>query len=180
MTDYDDNLMERAGRLPRELPPGRDLWPGIEAGIRQAEARRTPGHAQRFFLRAAAAVALMAVSSLATWVVMRGQAVPTAPAVAEASFGDRHVLGPEFIQARNDLATRVASSLERLSPETRTVVEGNLNEIRRSIAAINEALAQEPSSASLQQLLYSTYQQELSVMREISRLEQIGTEGVSI
>ncbi len=180
MTDYDDTLMDRAARLPREVRPARDLWPGIEAGIRQTQAASAGSGARPLLLRVAAAVALMAVSSLVTWTVMRGQAVPTAPTMAAASFGDRHVLGPEFIQARNDLAARVALSLDRLSPETRTVVEGNLTEIRRSIAAINEALAQEPSSASLQQLLYSTYQQELTVMREISRLEQIGTEGVSI
>lgn len=177
MTDERDDLLARAARLPREVRPARDLWPGIEAGIR--EVQDSP-RAMPWTMRLAAAVALMAVSSLSTWGLMRGGNELTQEQLASVSFGAHTVLGPEFVQARDDLAVRVAASLDRLSPETRTVVQGNLAEIRRSIAAINEALRDEPSNASLQQLLYSTYQQELSVMREISRLEQISAEGVSI
>ncbi|MCH7834978.1 MAG: hypothetical protein IH911_07890, partial [Proteobacteria bacterium] len=60
--------------------------------------------------------------------------------------------------------------LARLSPDARAGVENNLQVIRDAINDINGALEHEPDNALLQELLLSTYHQELRVMRNVGGL----------
>jgi hypothetical protein len=182
--DYErDELMLAARSLPAGISPGRDLWPGIAGAIesREREARRAaasrgrPGW-NRIFAQAAAVVLLVGGSSGVTWLAMKqdAQQAQTAPSVetlsfqpAAGSFGSQYHLGPEFLDARNDLASRLDEELARLSPATRTEVEANLQTIRAAIVEINLALAEEPDNALLQQLLMNAYRDELAVMSRV-------------
>jgi hypothetical protein len=185
--DYErDELMLAARRLPPGIAPARDLWPGIARAIEeQQEARKAelePGPEggrfgwNRLFAQAAAVLLLVGGSSGITWLAMQQdtQPVATQPAAqplqfqpVAGSFGSQYHLGPEFMDARNDLAARLEAELARLSPKTRTEVETNLETIRAAIVEINLALAKEPDNALLQGLLMNAYRDELAVMSRV-------------
>ncbi len=178
MTDREREAMNRARGIATEVQPARDLWPGIAAAIdvserpvAQAE-RRWP----RMFAQAAAVLLLVGASSTLTWITMNNTDV-TVPPVASSgeltfepvsgSFGSRYSLGPDFQDARDSLVVKLDQQLERLPTATREEVERNINVIRAAIAEINKALAQEPDNVLLQELLLSTYSEELAIMQKV-------------
>jgi hypothetical protein len=181
--DYDrDVLMAAARELPPGIAPNRDLWPGIAQAIaaekaaeKASRARGRPGW-NGLFAQAAAVLLLVGGSSGVTWLAMRQdvQPISTEPS-AEAlqfqsvagSFGSQYHLGPDFLDARNDLAARLDDELARLSPETQAEVRKNLDTIRAAIVEMNAALAREPDNALLQGLLMSAYRDELAVMSRV-------------
>lgn len=177
MSDDDrfDALMEKAKSLATDIEPERDLWPDIEAAIKEPA---TPTFAWRPYLaQAAAVILLVGGSSGLTWLAVKDDAPSLSPAGATngvpltastASFGDRYSLGPDFMDARRSLEARLEAELDALPPETRGEVEKNLQTIRTAIADINNALAQEPDNALLQELLLSSYREELAVMRKVN------------
>lgn len=182
--DYErDELMLAARRLPAGITPKRDLWPGIAGAIEEkareersaTDSRGRPGW-NRMFAQAAAVVLLVGGSSGVTWLAMKQDAQPmaTEPSVGTlkfapvaGSFGSQYHLGPEFLDARNELAARLDEELARLSPATRAEVETNLETIRAAILEINLALAEEPGNALLQRLLVNAYRDELAVMSRV-------------
>ena len=167
--------MDMAADLRRDVQPSRDLWPGIAAEI---QAPAETGFQWRSMLaQAAAVVLLIGGSSGLTWLAVKDDSTNVSPVTASnvaplaavpASFGDRYSLGPDFIDARRDLEGRLQQELARLSPETRTDVESSLQTIRSAIADINTALAAEPDNPLLQELLLSSYREELAVMQQIN------------
>ncbi len=176
--DADDEVMRLAQALPKELQPETDLWPKIEAAINQERAsaeRPWP----RLFAQAAAVVLLVAASSGLTWLSMQ----PDEPQGMTAgvsnelnfepvsgSFGARYVLGPEFQDARDGLLTSLNVELEKLEPETRSEVVRNIETIRTAIREINTALAAQPDSELLQELLINAYREELLILRQVDEL----------
>lgn len=60
-------LRRKIDQLPREIPPGRDLWPEIKAGMEQAElaSRSTPSAFRRWRIPLAVAAALAFAATLA-------------------------------------------------------------------------------------------------------------------
>ena len=176
MQAFDDKVMSMASRLERDVEPGTDLWPGIEAAI--AEGGQERGGVSpwtRYLAQAAAIVILIGGSSGLTYLavggggtVSDGQVSVVPLTAARASFGDRYTLGPDFHDARSDLESRLESELARLSPEARAEVEDNMQTIRAAIEEINQALANEPDNTLLQELLLSSYQEELALMRNIN------------
>jgi hypothetical protein len=180
--DYErDELMLAARRLPRAIAPGRDLWPGV-AKVVEEEKTAAPRGSFRWntlLAQAAAVVLLVGGSSGITWLAMKPdtQTMTTEPPAVTlqfqpvaGSFGSQYHLGPEFVDARNDLAARLDEELARLSPETRAEVEGSLETIRSAIVEINLALAEQPDNALLQQLLINAYRDELSVMSRVDSM----------
>lgn len=173
--ERDDELTALAARLPREVAPPRDLWPGIEAAISKQAPRRRPW--QRVLAQAAAVLVLVGGSSSVTWYLTdKGseQAVPplaTAPLVVQPVAGySEHGLGADFLDTRADLAARLEQELLRLPPDTRSEVRQNIVRIRAAISEINLALAEEPDNALLQELLLSMYREEISVMQRVEGL----------
>jgi hypothetical protein len=172
---FDDELMARARGLATDVEPERDLWPDLEASIRQPRGR---GFDWRMMAgQAAAILILVGGSSGITWLAVKDDrpqlspvSIPAAmPLTAEsASFGADYTLGPGFLDARRDLEGRLERELQRLSPEARADVEANMQTIRTAIAEINTALAEEPDNVLLQELLLSTYREELSLMRKVN------------
>lgn len=176
--NYDDELMEAAARLAKEVTPERDLWPGI------AEAIATPGKPSRtpwnsVWAQAAAVVLLIAGSSGVTYLALTGDADPVSP-VAEgpayvfepvsARFGGMYNLGPDFVDARLSLSARMDGELSRLTPEQREEVAKNIELIRTAIEDINRALTDDPDNALLQKLLINTYREELDLMMRVDSI----------
>lgn len=176
---FERELLARARELGTDVQPDRDLWPGIAEAI-APPAPRMPAW-NRYLAQAAAVVLLVGGSSALTWLAVEGdRASPTpAPAVAtgglrvetaDANFGSRYTLGPDFVDARMGLESRLDEGLERLSPETRADVEENVATIRAAIREINAALADDPDNVLLQELLLNSYRKELSLMRNVNSI----------
>lgn len=184
----DEALLRAVGRLPRDIEPPRDLWAGIEAAIHAPVPAAKPAAFARPRLVSwpyalAAAVGCVALGALLTFALLRFQqdppvtlaaapegALPEEVTFTEASFGGYESLGPEYEQARAQLAIGLAERLQRLPPEAQLKVERNLAEIRRSLREINVALALDPNSILLQQLLLSAYQSELALLANVNQI----------
>lgn len=174
-TQFDKDLMARAARLDQEIRPQRDLWPGIEQAIRQPAPGRGFGW-NVLLAQAAAVILLIGGSSGLTYFVMSDDDPTLAPPIytgqlafepVSGSFGSKYNLGPDFMDARNNLAAQLDSELEKLAPETRIEVKENLAAIHSAIAEINQALDKEPDNPFLQKLLLSAYQDELAAMKRV-------------
>jgi hypothetical protein len=158
--------------LPRELQPARDLWPGVESRL---EPR---GRRGMWAWQAAAALALVAVSSLITASLVRRAEAPVASASAPASraavmpaaFGPSYSLNAEYDKARGQLAADLEQRLAGMPPSARHKLEANLAEMQRAAAEINAALARQPGDPLLEELLLNTYQDELGVLASVNQL----------
>lgn len=180
----EDEVMGLARGLATDVMPDKDLWPGIEAAIASGDGQGTtapgrpagPVRRMTWFAQAAAVVLLVGASSGLTWLAMQDEGATVAGGngagglafePVSGSFGSRYTLGPDFQDARAALVTRLEAELERLPEETRLEVEQNLAVIRAAIADLNRALAEEPDNVLLQELLISTYGEELAIMRKV-------------
>jgi hypothetical protein len=97
-------------------------------------------------------------------------------AMLPGALGGRAALGAGFLQVREDLSEDFASRLDKLDPATREVVETNLQVIHGALSRIEGALAADPDDPVLQDLLMSTYRQELDYMGRVNQMPA-GPEG---
>jgi hypothetical protein len=174
--------------LPRAIEPPRDLWPAIAARLTANDGRRTPRR-YSWLLPAVAATVLVAASSLVTASLLGYRqenaniAARTAPAspttnvaagatasVTPAAFGPGYTLDKEYVAARSQLASTLQARIERMPPSARQKLEANLAELHRAANEINAALAQQPGDPLLEELLLSTYQDELAVLANVNQL----------
>ena len=172
--DEDQDLRAALGRLPQSIEPERDLWTGIQAGIQADIQASNALPASRKAATVSWPWALAAsVASLAVGVVvtlsMHRAAVPT-PVVAALP----PVVAPEnsFVPASTHaMATKLRATclaqLANLPPQTREKVEKDLELIRVSVIDIQSALAKDPGNALLQDLLVTTYQNELHTLANV-------------
>ncbi|MBT8130807.1 MAG: hypothetical protein KJO35_00945 [Gammaproteobacteria bacterium] len=169
MTEQKDPLMRKVAELPSEISPTKDLWPGIAARLSDPVTVQ-PGK-RRWPLAVAAGIALVALSSLLTWTIMQPNDSATGQLAAVLTEPVRpFVQDAELMQVRAQLTQSLENSLERFSPETRQLITSNLLEIQQGLAEIRTALEQDPNNVLLHQLLYSTYEQELSLLSEINQV----------
>ena len=166
-------LDSRLAALPRELPPARDLWPGIEAAITPRGAA-TPA-AGRYAL--AAGIAIAALGALvggrtareATGHRRRRPAAarprPTLVRGPAQGHGGRRVPRDAGV-ARADLS-RADSRCSRPTPRKR--IEQDLALIRSAHHDIQQALTRDPDSRVLLELLQSTTEQEFSLYSTVGR-----------
>ena len=169
---FDDKLMAMAAAMPTEVAPGRDLWPGIEQAITAPS--RTAWNS--VWAQAAAVVLLIAGSSGITYLSVKDDGSSAIPTVVDVDqlfepvsgeFGTRFTLGNSYLDARDQLEVGLEKKLGTLDPTTRADVVKNLNTIRLAIKDINASLAQEPDSLLLQELLLSTYHEEMALMMRV-------------
>lgn len=171
---FDDALMASARELEVEIQPEQDLWPGIATAIARPPAMSL---VYRFAAQAAAILILVGASSGLTYLAM-SDGGPTVVPVAQRSqlvfepvsgdFGSQYRLGPGFQDARSVVLSQLEQEVQRLPVAAREDVYKNLTAIRVAISDINKALANEPDNALLQKLLLSSYQEELSVMKNVN------------
>jgi hypothetical protein len=171
----EDPLIAKASELPKDVAPPRDLWPGIAA--RLGEGRRATASRDFGWPAALAAGFLVAaVSALLTWGLLRESPTPAevlarddtaAAAVMPVSYGANSALGAEQLAARDALLVEFQSRFAQLAPETREAVLANLAVIQKAADEIDAALARDPASGLLNELLVGTYQQELQLYSKV-------------
>ena len=168
-----DVFLAKAAELPKEIAPSRDLWPGIAARLAES-----PQTARSFGWPMAIAAGLLvaAVSALLTWGLVREPeqapaeialvAVPKA-AIVPVNYGTNSALSAAELAARDGLLVQFRWRLDELSPQTREAVVKNLAVIQQAANEIDAALAQDPGSGLLNQLLLGAYKQELQLYSKV-------------
>lgn len=180
--DGDGELGRLLKRLPAEITPPRDLWPGVAAGIAAASAAPVAGRARLWTVRIAAGVACVAVGAALGYVVLaqRFAARVPEPGTDSATLArqvDSWLVKPVTLdagyqKARTQLATEFFRRIAKLPAADREKVEKGLREIEDGLHDLNDALKSNPDSILLQQLALSAYQQELEYMQNVTSLTQ--------
>ena len=172
--------VQRIDELARDVPPARDLWPGIAASIEADKAARAkaPAMSRSRWLPAAGLAAAVALVSVGVWIghVMMP---PTVVNVAHVGAPQADILpaalrDAEYRKQRDELLVEVKQKLAGMPPAERDKVAGSLATLQRSIQEIEAALGHDPANALLQELLVSSCQEEmraLTAVRDSGRQE---------
>lgn len=158
-------------------PSGRDLWPGIAAGIERSRVVALPVRpaARHFTLRqlVAASVLLAAAAGGLAWYAARQQGAapggsvaveaPLEPSLRLAGIGSR--ADSAYDGAVADLEQVLAEGRGRLDTATVRVVEQNLKVIDRAIAEARAAIAADPANAYLNGQVAANMRRKLDLLR---------------
>lgn len=167
-----DPVLAKAAELPKEVAPSRDLWPGIAARLNESPRRVTSFN---WPMALAAGLLVATVSALLTWGLVREPAQPVQvaatqpadPAIVPVNYGRNAGLSPVELATRDELLVQFRRRIDGLQPVTRATVLKNLAVIQQAANEIDAALAQDPASGLLQQLLHDTYRRELQLYSRV-------------
>ena len=177
------SIDEALASLPRAVQPPHDLWPRIAAGLgQQADASISPAPRgsvpdtrSQWPLALAASVAVIGLALALCWSVLRERAatellarssVPPVTARTLVNFEPTH--NADYVAARAELARVFNERLQLLAPATRTRVQADLETIRKAQEDIRAALAKDPASPLLLNLLQNTAQQEIQLYTSVN------------
>jgi hypothetical protein len=186
-----NSLDDALHSVAREVQPARDLWPAISAAIQQGAApdatvptdlasvraarnARTPRASWPLAL--AACLGVVSLVGALCWSVLRQPAATAVTARASVvpragqklvSFGPPQ--DPAYEAARADLERTFDERLKLLAPATRLRVQADLKTIQQANADLRAALAHDPASPLLLQLLHSTGQQEIDLYTNVAQ-----------
>ncbi len=174
-----DSLDAALASLPREVRPGRELWPDIARniadGVRQAPRAAWP----QWPMALAASMVLASLVGALCWSVARERTTAEilarrTPAAAKATVPVSLQLpqDADYVAARAALERTFNERLDLLAPSTRDRVRADLATIRKANADISAALAQDPASPLLWQLLRNTWQQEINLYTSVDQTTQ--------
>lgn len=163
-----ESLDARLAKLPRDVVPSRYLWPSIEREI-----ERQPPRVSQMALAAAASIAVLMFAAAIVWVVLHarsGTNAPPATASVALSLDEPH--DPGYIAARAQLLDTFNERLAMLDPPTRAKIEANLAVIHKARDDIRKALATDPDSPVLEQLLESAWHDEFDLYDDVIKTTQ--------
>jgi len=177
------SIDEALASLPRAVQPPHDLWPRIAAGLgQQADAPVSagprggvPDTRSQWPLALAASVAVIGLALALCWSVLRERAatellarssVPPVTARTLVNFEPTH--NADYVAARAELERVFNERLQLLAPATRTRVQADLETIRKAQEDIRAALAKDPASPLLLNLLQNTAQQEIQLYTSVN------------
>ena len=161
------SLDEQLDNLRLDVPPPRNLWPGIAARL-----ERRPRRARPMIYAAAAGLAGACVASALTWAVLHGRTTSPAPQLAARAPTFEEPKNASYVAARDSLEVSFRERLAVLDPATRAQIEASLAVIRRAHEDIRKALASDPACPVLEQLWQSTWHDELDLYDHVVRATQ--------
>ena len=193
------SLLSSARQLPRSVLPPDDMWADLRTELNSrkdvvlptagdiAHHQPTVAAGPRWSRKlvamlAAAAVILIALSSGITALLLkrspegmatgqpnevRDTATPRPPAVLPASFRQAE---NEYNRTIDELEQAVDTQRDRLSPETIRTVDHSLAVVDSAIAEARAALIADPNNRMLMDLLSTSYQRKLDLLRRTSEL----------
>lgn len=167
------SLLARAEKLPSEIRPAKDLWPGIVARIDQQRSRES-----FWWLQLAAAAIALAVLSVPLSVWWVGRQVDDTSAQAPVEVDERFVtrqaelarLEDGVLLARTDLVRAIEIQRSVLEEDTLQILEDNMVLLDQAIGELRTALAADPQNLRLRMFLASRYQQERKLLQKVSRV----------
>jgi hypothetical protein len=163
-----ETLDERLAKLPRDIVPPRYLWPSIVREI-----ARRPRSTPQMAFAAAAAVAALCLATGLVWAILHARPTPTsAPAAANVALSFDEPQNVGYVAARAALQQTFRERLALLDPDTRAKIEASLAVIHQARDDIRKALAADPESPVLQQLLESAWRDEFDLYDNVVRTTQ--------
>jgi len=177
-----ESLDAALASLPREVRPGRELWPEIARGIGSSNAG-TPRAARiqwpQWPSALAASVLMASLVGALCWSVARERTTTELLAQSLAGGGAASIpvnfqlpQDADYVAARAALERTFNERLDLLAPATRNRVRADLDTIRKANADISAALAQDPASPLLWQLMRNTWQQEINLYTSVAQSTQ--------
>jgi anti-sigma factor RsiW len=170
-------VLAMASQAPRAIEPPNDLWPELRSKVGQQTVVTRSWFAgrERMWL-AAAALLLVVGSSAITALVMRNRTTGVTTQVAVEP--PRPIALPAALMqtdagyrlALSELAGALDSARTRLSPKTVETVERSLRVIDQAIAEARDALAHDPGNQTLIDVLSSSYERKLELLRRVSEI----------
>ncbi|MBA3645266.1 MAG: hypothetical protein H0W63_03740 [Gemmatimonadaceae bacterium] len=172
-------LQSQVATLPRTASSP-DVWPQIRASIERERVQPLDAHGgrDRSWLRpellAAAAALLVVASSGITVIAMRQREGPAAattatpvavPPASPASFVQFTVKENDYIRSANQLSRILESDEGKLAPETVAKLRQSIAVIDAAILEARQALAADPANAELIEMLSSSYDKKLDLLR---------------
>lgn len=165
-TPPDDKLNAALAKLPRDIPPARDLWPGIATHI---AARRT--HSRRTgWSYGAAAAAVVVVAVAAVWTTRMVRTPESGNPVIAITVPVTSSTPPETVDPRAQFAAQLASDTG-LPPVARRALLSNLQLVQENILRTQAAVKKYPGDVNLRALLFNLYQQEARLMNEAQQAQ---------
>ena len=175
-------LAASLARLPREIQPARDLWPGIAERLGTAPPALQPSPASPSWWKlAAATLAGAALGTLLTGLVLGGSArqemreggVPPSAVLpvglAEgAVVPDYRLVEADFLRAREALWLEVYTRRDHFSPDTLATVDKSFASLDRAIQDLRKALEREPGNPRLEAELYRSHRRSLGLLRKLA------------
>jgi hypothetical protein len=175
MNDPKPSLDELLARMPRDIPPSRNLWTDISADI-----ERGPRRIGMWAM--AASVAAICLTGGVTLAIIHGMATRSPDADTQIARTPVRVpeRGPNFDEPRNPAYQAARAELESsfkerlaiLDPKTRAKVEASLAVIQQAHEDMRRALEAQPSNPVLEGLLESTWQDEFDLYDDVVRNTQ--------
>lgn len=170
------SLLAEVAELARSIEPPRDLWPQIDSQIARPSWGGRTFWSMRYPL-AAAAVLLIAISSLVTALLVERTSgrvatdlAPTVTGTATAASAGWQQIETEYLRATAELMEPLEATRTRLAPETLELIEESLRIIDSAIREVRAALAADPGSRELMEMLSVTYEKKIEVLQQVSRL----------
>ena len=185
------DLQRRTAQLPREIAPPDEAWKKIKSQI-DMEARLIATmpmqHQERAWWQrpaflAAAGLMLVAGASLLTALVIGRRVIsnatpPVATAPAPSQSGTMATLAEftarenDYINTANQLATVIESGRVELAPGTIVKLKESLRVIDAAILEARQALAADPANKTLIEILSSSYNQKVDLLRRTAEMGQ--------
>jgi hypothetical protein len=162
-----DPLDRLIANLPRDIEPPGNLWPRVAAHLSSR-----PRHAPPMALAAAIALAAAGLASLFTWAVLQGPSVPRVIQTVAATASFDEPKDPKYLLARDTVEKTFRDRLALLEPATRAKIESSLALIQQAHEDIRKALAADPQSPVLEQLLQSTWHDEFDLYDRVVQATQ--------
>lgn len=168
-------LLAEVAQLPRSIDAPAGSWSKIRGEIEAKQARIAWW--QRPVFLAAAALALVAGSSIITATALARREAPastaqnpTDSANGVASLAQFTTVETDYIRAVNDLTSTLESEKGTLSPETIEKLRASIKIIDAAILEARNALASDPANRTLMQILANSYEQKVDLLKRTTEM----------
>ena len=169
------DLVSSARALPRGVEPPVEAWTGLRErlareGTVALESRRRWWHSG--WMAAAAALILVAGTALVARTIGGGTDAPLAAGREQAQSVSRVVLAVDgnYEPTLSDLRETLDGQRGRLAPHTVRVLEHSVAVIDSAIAEAREALAADPASVVLVEILAAQYERKVDLLQRATQL----------
>ncbi len=159
----DLELLRQLKSLPKNVLPKRDLWPNIEAKLHVQPSRLNR------WLSFAVAASLLVSAGLTLFLLKTQQQVNLLQQQVVANQGsDMLQVEQQYQLAKASMLAELAESNAFASESSRAALAKQLDLIDAAITQIKQAMQAEPNNPYLAQMLINTYQQQLSMLEQLT------------
>lgn len=172
------DLLNDVAALPKSIEPPAGSWGKIKSEINATKRAHIAWWQKPAFL-AAAALLIVATSSIVTAIAMNRRGTESAPQVARAepdtsggiaSLAQFTTRESDYLRAVNDLSAVLESQEASLSPETVKTLRESIRIIDAAILEARNALAADPANKTLMEMLTNSYEQKVDLLKRTTEM----------